>query len=391
MRILLLQTRSFTENASGVPRITFNLGRYFTENGAVVAYFSTKHNGHISVKYGKLYHPSDNSGINSQLISLRNALVDFVPDIVINQMPYESEISNVLTDISKVLQFKIIGCIHNSLFTFRISVRNTLVRKLPAEISGLIPINLCVKVILYYHRNKHRNQLIEILSRNHTTILYTPPNYEELRYFVDQKSLNNYDIRFMPNPVVGICNSVPSKEKLILYVGSINVQQKRSDLLLDFWELCHEKLPDWEFKVVGTGPYYSQLKADLEKRLLPRVELLGFQRPEVYYEKAAILVMPSAYEGLPNTIIEANSFGCPILAFSSYSALEWIVENGKNAILAEPFDVASLASLFIEYTRDEEIMEEMQIAALENARRFEITEIGRQWLNLFNSLKESES
>ena len=95
--------------------------------------------------------------------------------------------------------------------------------------------------------------------------------------------------------------------------------------------------------------------------------------------------MPSAYEGFPNTILEAHSYGCPVLAFKSYAALDWIVNNGGDALLAPPFDVDELSNYAVQLAKNPGKLEEMQLSALKNAHRFTIDKVGEQWLSFFQS------
>jgi glycosyltransferase involved in cell wall biosynthesis len=388
MNILIVQTGVFNPKEGGVQRVTFNLGRYFSQQGLKVAYFSFKHKRHISVKYGQLYHANESGGVNNQINinELKNCINQFRPDRVVNQMPYDKKLRDALAQFGTSFNFKLIGCIHNSLFNYKSNIRDVMRRKLPKPFNQIMATETMSKLPLLYHKIKHRADLIEILKAHDITLLFTPANYEELKYFLRPKELEGASIDFMPNPVMHIEQEVPKKEKIILHVGRLNIQQKRSDLLLDFWENVYQDLPDWEFKVLGDGPYYENLMADLKKRDLPRIELLGFQKPEPYYKEAAIFMMPSAYEGLPNTILEAHSFGCPVLAFNSYAALECIVDDGKNALLVKPYDTHQMAKLCIDLAKNDSTLEKMQISALQNAHRFAIQKVGSQWLSLFEKL-----
>jgi glycosyltransferase involved in cell wall biosynthesis len=98
-------------------------------------------------------------------------------------------------------------------------------------------------------------------------------------------------------------------------------------------------------------------------------------------------MMPSAYEGLPHTIIDSQSFGCPTLAFNSYAALEHIVNDGKDALLAKPYDTEEMAKLCINLAKNDKTLAEMQNSALQNAERFSIEKVGKKWLNLFREIK----
>lgn len=390
MRILFVQNNIFSENASGVPRVTYNLGKHFTQQGLEVAYFSFQQKGHGDVEYGQLYHVKEAGGVNNKnnFKELKNCITQLKPDYVINQTPYVQKLTEVLAQFKVSCNFKLIGCIHNSLFPFKNNVRAIMKREMPKPLNHIMGTNVMSKIPLLYHKIKHRKDLITITTRHDVTLLYTAANYEELKYFLKPKDLEGIQIKFMTNPVLGVKKAVPNKDKVILHLGRLNVPQKRSDLLLDFWEKTYEELPDWQFKVVGNGPYYETLVADLQKRKLPRIKLLGFQKAEPYYEEASIFMIPSAYEGIPHTIIDSQSYGCPTLAFNSYAALEHIVNDGKDALLAKPYDTVEMAKLCVDLAKNVKTLKEMQKSALQNAEEFSIEKVGKKWLDLFKDINK---
>jgi glycosyltransferase involved in cell wall biosynthesis len=379
--LLIVQTPSFNPNNGGVQRITYNLGKYFTKKGHDVAYFSFAASNHINVKYGKLYCPL-NIDTSNAIGYLKGIIHEFQPAVIINQMPYKKNTSQVLFNLENK-EIKTYGCIHNSLFNFKSNAKFIVKQIFPGIIGKILCKFPFHNFIQTYHKIKHRKDLKVILKHHGTLILYTPPNYKELQYFLSEDDLKNACIDFMPNPVAMSTKKLPKKEKTILHVGRINNKQKRSDLLLDFWEGVNKQLPDWKFQILGDGPYMQTLKKDLEKRNLSNVEILGYQKPEKYFEKAALFMMPSAYEGFPNTIIEAHSFGCPVLAYDSYAALSWIVNHNKDAILVPAFDSKKLSDSAVELAKHPIRLRQMQEASLENARRFTLEKVGRQWESLF--------
>ncbi|MHB2153616.1 glycosyltransferase [Calditrichota bacterium GD2] len=383
MKILFVLVPALNPFKGGVQRITYNLGKFFHENNIEVFYFSFSINDHIDEVYGKLYHASykglaDNS---DNVFELQKLLQELNVDIVINQMPYEKKIRKALFKNKEKLQYKLIACIHNSLFCFKENVKNIALRELPSPFNKLMATNMGTTLLKGYHRIKHGIELRDILRGHDYCLLFTPPNHEELRYFVGDYKVEK--IGYMPNPVSTIKSLNTKKEKIILHVGRINIPQKRSDLLLDFWKKVFSALPDWRFIIIGDGPYREELERDLQQQNLPNMQIMGYQNPEPYYERASLFMMPSAYEGFPNTILEAHSYGCPVLAFDSYAALRWIVNDGKDALLSQPFDTRQMAEHAIMLARNEKRLYAMQKAAIENAKRFTIERVGQLWIDIF--------
>ena len=386
MNILFTLTPAFNPNDGGVQRTTFKLGKYFTEQGISVAYYSLEKEGHIKAEYGVLFTAPELGSNNNvhNIKRLEGILKQFQPDIVINQMPYVKELRNILTTNKQKFNYVLLGCLRNSLFNFKSNTRDVMQQMLPAWGFRLLNNKLGIFSAQMRHWIKHRRELKEIINQHDKFILLAPPNREELVYFIGDYKPEKVDA--IPNSIPEVHRGKLEKEKIILHVGRLNIPQKRSDLLLDFWEHTHEKLPDWEFIIVGDGPYSEILKEDLLERKLPRVKLEGYKKPEPYFKKAAIFMMPSAYEGFPNTILEAQSFGCSTLAYASYAALNWIVNDGKDAYLSEPYDAKQMAKHAVMLGLNADELLQSQQLALSNAERFTIDKVGETWINYFKEV-----
>lgn len=386
MKILFTLTPAFNPNDGGVQRTTFKLGKYFTEQGLSVAYYSLEKEGHIEPEYGVLFKAPE-LGNNDNINNIKNlgvVLEQFQPDIVINQMPYVQELRQVLAANKQKINYVLLGCLRNSLFNFKSNTRDVMQQMLPSWGFKLLDNKFGIGFVQKRHWLKHRRELKTIIDQHDKFILLAPPNRDELAHFIGTYKPEKVDA--IPNSIPEVYRGELKKENIILHVGRINIPQKRSDLLLDFWEHTCEKLPDWTFVIVGDGPYLETLEKDLLNRNLPRVQLEGYKKPESYFKKAAIFMMPSAYEGFPNTILEAQSFGCATLAFASYAALNWIVNDGKDAYLSAPYNTQQMATHAVNLGLDSDKLVLSQRFALSNAKRFTIDKVGKIWLNYFKEI-----
>lgn len=95
---------------------------------------------------------------------------------------------------------------------------------------------------------------------------------------------------------------------LIAYVGRLS-PEKGVDLLLDALAMLHRETPDlpWQTVVVGEGPERARLEAQaVAAGLRARVQFVGSTPdPWPVYRAAALVVLPSRSEGLPNVMLEA--------------------------------------------------------------------------------------
>ena len=72
-----------------------------------------------------------------------------------------------------------------------------------------------------------------------------------------------------------------------------------------------------------------------------------------YLSISDLLVLPSYREGLPNVLIEAGSFGLPLIA-TDINGCNEIVADGKNGLLIEPKSVDALYEAILEMYNDRE-------------------------------------
>ena len=94
-------------------------------------------------------------------------------------------------------------------------------------------------------------------------------------------------------------------------------------------------LPEWNLVIVGYGRDKDELHALASSLgLSGRVAWINWTtKIERYYEKAGIFVLPSRYEGTPNALLEAMSFGLPsIVTDGSPGPLEHITD-GENGLV----------------------------------------------------------
>ncbi|ADL33129.1 glycosyl transferase GT4 family [Butyrivibrio proteoclasticus B316] len=94
-----------------------------------------------------------------------------------------------------------------------------------------------------------------------------------------------------------------------------------------------------KFQIVGDGPYRETLEKLTEVHNLQDVVAFYGQKnkkelPE-FYRNADIFVFPSRKEGMPNVVLEAMSYGLPILMTPCQGSDELVDGNGKVAKVYE--------------------------------------------------------
>lgn len=151
---------------------------------------------------------------------------------------------------------------------------------------------------------------------------------------------------------------VPSTSRIILYVGRLSYRKGLVDLV-KCAKIVLQRFPDWAFTVVGSGPLASALGRATRNLKIPpsKFRLRGFlTRDQVVaeYQRAQLFILPSRYEGLPTTLLEALSSGLPVIA-TTVGGVSDVVEDGKTGLLCPPGNPEVLAARIIEAILDDNL------------------------------------
>lgn len=383
-KILVILTKSFDPDGGGVQRSTFKMCSYFKNDGHQTHVFSYLDKGHAAQDVATL-HLAKQSGrhkVKANNIQLQNLIADIKPDVVINQMPYEHEIGRCLAEIHQKQHFLLLACLRNTLYKVIYNLDVYLKEIVPKPLQFFFNNTLGKKLLLQIHKEAHGRNLKNILDSYDYFVMFGPPNMEELKYFVGTYKLDKTHL--IPNSILGVLPEIPIKEKRILWLSRLTYKQKRADLILPFWQKVMNELPDWQLDIVGDGDAFEDVRLQIEKEKIPRVNMYGKQPPNEYYKRSPIYIMTSAFEGFPNTLIEAQSHACIPVVYDSYPICSWVVKKGKAGVLIPPFNVDQMANEVIHIAMNQTLQNKKMELSLKNAREFEINNVGKLWVDFFD-------
>ena len=110
-------------------------------------------------------------------------------------------------------------------------------------------------------------------------------------------------------------NKKHKRKNVILSVGRL-CKQKNQKIIIKAFSLFLKKFPNYKLLLIGHGKDELILKRlCIELKISKKVVFKGWvSKPAIYYKSSKILIFPSLYEGLPNTLIEAVNFNLPCIS-----------------------------------------------------------------------------
>jgi glycosyltransferase involved in cell wall biosynthesis len=130
---------------------------------------------------------------------------------------------------------------------------------------------------------------------------------------------------------------------VVLGVGRLTAPKDFQGLIKAFAQVRQTR--DARLLILGEGELRPDLEALVRQLGLgDSVALPGFSdNPFASMRRAALFVLSSAWEGLPNVLIQAMACGTPVVSTDCRSGPSEILENGKWGRLVPVGDVAALA------------------------------------------------
>ena len=215
----------------------------------------------------------------------------------------------------------------------------------------------------WYESNSTSRSAIEfLLDHSHVVVVLSQRWKKDI-----SRITSNKNILVVPNPVV--LPKLPDDERIknaILYLGFIDKQKGIYDLL-PAMKKVYSKYPDIDLLAGGTGEF-EKVKALMEKlHLKNNVKLLGWivgDEKDYYLRRAQLFILTSYDEGLPISLLEAMSYGLPVIT-TPVGGIPEVVDDGVEGFIVQPGDVDAIAEALTKLLSSTELCERMGKAGRE--------------------------
>lgn len=155
-------------------------------------------------------------------------------------------------------------------------------------------------------------------------------------------------------------------------------------------EYVFKKYPvhkNWKLQIIGSGVDKDMLENKIEEyNLRDNIEMIAnTSNIAYYYENAAFLAMTSRFEGLPMTLIEAQSFGLPIIAYDCLTGPSEVITDRSGFLIKDDDQSEFLKKLNV-LIADKQLRLDMSEISKKEVVRFTEDNVLDKWSNLLENI-----
>jgi len=373
MKILQINNNHYY--SGGTEAVYLNTIKLLEERGHKVAALSINNTRNISTKYSKFFITNKNLSHNNfySFLAKKN-----ISKLIAEDKPDIAHIHNIVGGISfsilpvlKKMGIPIISSIHNYRYLcpayIFINGKNEICEKCSGGNYYNCIINNCSR------ESKYKSVLITLESYMREKIFPFQKFIDKFIFvsnFAKNKFVQNYpqiekrSFQIYNFRKEAMSNVKKKKGNYFLYFGRLEREKGINTLIKSFKNLYNEKL-----LIIGDGPLRNKLMTNKP----PNVELLGYKKGkelEDFICNAHFVIVPSEwYENNPMSIVEAYSFGIPVIG-SNLGGIPEIILDGKTGFIFEAKNSVELTSVISNAARlDEETYINFSNNALEFANQ----------------------
>lgn len=169
-------------------------------------------------------------------------------------------------------------------------------------------------------------------------------------------------LTIISNGISSVYKPTITKQKYILFLGRIEIDQKGIDLLISTFKKFHDLNPDYKLIIAGNGDQGEIKKAKeltvstgLKNNVIFKGRVSGNGK-ETLLKNTACLVIPSRFETFSLVALEAMAYGAPVISFD-IDGLKWIPTN--VAVKVSPYDLNGLTKALIKVVSNKTFSQNM--------------------------------
>ena len=190
-------------------------------------------------------------------------------------------------------------------------------------------------------------------------------------------------LSYLANPVVELPSLNRPRSDTVLFLARL-VPQKGPDILIDAFAKFVKENPHWSLQIAGDGPMGSELKSQVRSLgIRDHVLFHGCVKdPTDLLTRASVFVLPSRFEGTPNSLLEAMAARLACVVTDASPGPLRLIEHGVSGLVVKTEDAIELASALHQLAQNPEMRQKLGQAAWTRTCAFRVENVARDWERL---------
>ncbi|GIW62182.1 MAG: hypothetical protein KatS3mg091_661 [Patescibacteria group bacterium] len=179
----------------------------------------------------------------------------------------------------------------------------------------------------------------------------------------------------------------PKQNPVILYVGRLDKEKDLQTIVKSFYFVIIKR-SDCQLWIVGDGSEREKISKLIKNiGLQKNIKMFGWKNNvEEFYKRAHIFCFASFYEGFGFVIIEAMSFGLPVVVTNSPFGPGEIIEDNKYGLLVPVQDYKKMSNEILSLLSSKEKYIYYSKRSLKRAKFFSKEKMLSEWKKVFQEL-----
>ena len=246
-----------------------------------------------------------------------------------------------------------------------------------------------IKIAQEHNHHNNNEKYIKKVIKSLKGFNYFIPVSKELADFYSSK-IKNTKVLHIPNFIENFSNKFSNlQNKQLISVGRLENVKGFTDLI-DIFNIFQKNHPDWILNIIGDGSEKQNLQNKInELNLHNKIFLCGTKLSdelEKEYLNSSIYLMTSFSESFGLVLVEAASYGLPLIAFDSAQGAKEIIENNKNGFLIPNRDKKQFAKKIDEIINNFELQKSLSENSIIVANKFSKNNISEIWNKFINNI-----
>lgn len=247
-----------------------------------------------------------------------------------------------------------------------------------------------VKIAQEHNNNGNEKYIRKIVKSLKNIDYFMPVSKQLLEIYKEKLQKTNIKCMYIPHCLSNYPEETSKLEdKNIISVGRLSPEKGFLDLI-DVYEIVSKNNPDWHLFIAGDGQEREKIEKKIQdKNLQEKVSLLGFQKQEKLNElflQSSIYVMTSIHESFGLVLIEAESYGLPLLAFDTAEGPKEIIENEENGYLIHGRDIKEMEVKIENLISNLNLRKQMGENSRKKSEKYKMENIEKIWFDFIDNI-----